>query len=174
MACSQQGQAAQYQEPSDRAERGEQDGQLERDDDERWNRDNRLATGDERPVPCGIDRQREPEHAPENSTQEGENPNGAHFRSERGVDLVIRRRGVGGHFAEPVASNRAGGRGRLVRFVEDAEEIDASHATCIPSRVVSSFSSAIEMTGKFLTNSRKSRKNQAKDPAVMATSTQVG
>src|SRR2546422_620566 len=171
---SQQGQAAQHHEARDRAERSEQNGQLERNDDKGWNRDNRLATGDKRPVERGIDRERETEHAAENSTEEGEDPNGTHSGAESGVDLVIRRRGEGGDFTEPCGANRTGGCGRLRRFVVDAKQMNASHATWIPSRVVSSFSSAIEMTGKFLTNSRKSRKNQANDPAVMAASTQVG
>src|SRR3989442_1756032 len=171
---SQQGQAAQHQEARNRAERREQNGQLERDDDKGWNRDNRLAAGDERPVERGIDRERETEHAADHSSEQGENPNGTHAGAESDVDLVIWRRGIGGDLPKTCGANRSGGCGRLRRFIVDAEQINASHATCIPSRVVSSFSSAIEMTGKFLTNSRKSRKNQANDPAVMAASTQVG
>src|SRR5207247_11172036 len=114
------------------------------------------------------------DHASQDSTNERKHSNGADAWAERGVHQMIGRRSVRGHLAQPKRTNGVGGCRRLGRLVVDTEQVGARHRTCISSCVILSFSSAIDTTGKFLTNRRKSRKNKAKEPAVMPAPTHVG
>ena len=129
---------AQQRHRRDRAQRAEQDGELERDHDIGRDRGDRLAAHQERPVERHPDRHAEPGGAAGEAADQREQPHRAHRLVERLLDLVVGRGGIDDQVPVPPGAERPNRVHRGVHVDEGGE-----HARRAPDPLREAISDAL-------------------------------